>query len=374
MRASTTLARQIGRISQPLASASRPRVVPATATSAVRAIVTIPHPSLEVEGGQTRFVIKVFDHMATIVDSLAVLRAAEAQLGPILKVDVPKDPSTKRPTNTLFVTTLKPVVFDKSAVFEIPAPHRSPGTGPLGGASLPDVIAALHPAPADARSPRSAAGQPLKFRIEPRNSEAKQRPLRGIGANVTPTEAERAEDDRIVRALREFDGFYGGFAGIADNFASLVRERDVAVVEEAAEAVEEVAVEEEEVVAAAAEVEAQHAATAPATPAPVVPEAAPTPRGPRLSPKEKEQRKADKAKAREQRARDKAMALAIRQLKQEEAAAAAAATRIAAEAEAKPAKAAEPVVEPVVPEEPAPEPETGVKTKGAWGWVLPRRK
>ncbi|TXT08836.1 hypothetical protein VHUM_02964 [Vanrija humicola] len=369
MRASTSLARRLsplGRIaSQPLASALRPRLATAAAATATRAIVTIPHPSLNVEGGQTRFAIKMFDHLPSLTDSLAVLRAVEAQLGPVIKVDVPKDTSTMRATNLIFVTLLKPVVLDKPLSLEIPAPTLSTESTHLGGVALKDVLAALHPAAGDSKATKSNTAQPLRFRIEARTSEGKNRQWRQFGARVTRTPHEVQEDDRIVRALREFDGgFYGGFGGVAEQFKSFVNERDVALVEEAAVVEDpEAALEEEQAAEAVAAAKAARKAAKAAALAETAP-AAPRSR----SSKTKEQKAQAQAKSREEKMRDKALQAALLELKLErEATAAAAETEASAAPEEKEAEVAA-QLEPAAQEQ---EPPTA--QKGAWRW-LPGRK
>ncbi|KAL1405842.1 hypothetical protein Q8F55_007520 [Vanrija albida] len=359
MRASSLARPLVGRISQPAASTSRPVAIPS------RGMVTIPHPSLSGDG-QTQFVIKLFDHLPSTVHALAVLRAAEARLGPIVKVDVPKDAGTKRMTNLLFVSVLKPVAFDKSVLLEIPAPVLSRESTQLGGPGLADVVAALHTPATPTEGKKASAEGALQFRIEARGAgrAPPARWARQFGANVTPTDAERAEDDRIVRALASFGGFYGGFDGVADKFKALeIAPTQVAVVEGAEEWTE--LEQEDEVVPVAPRRKAKRA---PAVQAQPEPEAAPRPVR-----KSHAERLKEQAEARSSRARTKALEVARRELLLEAEAAAAAPVE---EAPVEAAAVAAESTAPSAPSAPAPpREERAPEEKGSWGgWLRRRRK
>lgn len=186
-----------------------------------RGLVQIPHPDLQ-SPNPTRFLIRTFDPIPSMAHTLAIVRAVEKKLGPVLDIYVPKDADTLQPNRIMTVSTLRPVEWKDDIVMEIPSPSVS--NQRFGGVSLSDVTGALEGKTED-------KSRPLRVRIEvakkaPR--EKREEVRRRAGG------AERAEDDAIVRALEKFGGgFFGGMEGVAGKFGGLkvekVREEAVVV-------------------------------------------------------------------------------------------------------------------------------------------------
>ncbi|ORY31834.1 hypothetical protein BCR39DRAFT_525633 [Naematelia encephala] len=185
--------------------------------------LTYPHPDLDPSKGTTELYVKFLNKGNTMLDILAVIRAIESKLGPSVFLHVPKDFETLQTSTIFFLHLLRPAQLDRHLLLEVPSPKISRESNHLGGPSLADLMSVLRSNPLDEAG---AEGEPpIHVRVEPvplsgRRKASKELHVQHISSADTP--ALRAEDKAIVEALRRFEGgFYGGFQGIADDFAHL---------------------------------------------------------------------------------------------------------------------------------------------------------
>ncbi|EKD01627.1 hypothetical protein A1Q2_04188 [Trichosporon asahii var. asahii CBS 8904] len=199
---------------------SLPRAFPSSSRK-----ITIPAPELAPkEGETTNFVVRcdnVIDNPAT---ALRLVRAVEKELGPVIRIDMPKDQDMRRGYKFMSVQTLRPASLPEPIKGELGASYVDQNAD-QGGVSMTDIMEALGSAQ---RSPRSTKPvRRLQYQINERQgpvrSFGRQSQGQGQGRRAPrPTMAQQREDSQIVAALRQLDGgFFGGFAGLADKFKEL---------------------------------------------------------------------------------------------------------------------------------------------------------
>lgn len=199
-----------------LQSAARPALFLPRAVPSSSRKFTLPAPeTVPKEGETSTFVVRcesIIDNPAT---ALRLVRAVEKELGPVIKIDLPKDQDMRRGFKFMSVQTLRPAALSEPIRGELPASYVDKDVH-SGGVSLTDVMAALG---AEKRSRRSTTEVPrLSYTVNARDTPIQVR--RRVPPR--PTAAQKQEDSRIVSALRQLDsGFYGGFAGLADQFEGL---------------------------------------------------------------------------------------------------------------------------------------------------------
>ncbi|KAK4686142.1 hypothetical protein P7C73_g3987, partial [Tremellales sp. Uapishka_1] len=190
--------------------------------------IRFPHPELDPSLGATRFMIKTFDNMTSMVQAFAVVRSVESELGSVLDINVVKDPDTNLPTNMIFITLLRPYNLVKPLHREIPFPP-TPTSNHLGGPSLLDIHNVLVSSPPilteKSKPPTAKSAKAIQFRIEVRHPAP---PIKKDGRTrkylSNRDERQIKEDEDILSALASFDGgFFGGLEGVKEKFAHLAK-------------------------------------------------------------------------------------------------------------------------------------------------------
>lgn len=184
-----------------------------TLTSLSLRHITIPAPeTVPKEGETTTFVIRTDSTIDNPATALRLVRAVERELGPVIRIDLPKDQDMKRGFKFMSVQTLRPAALPEALQGELP-PGRVDKDADTGGVSLADINAALG-FQGDA-SASTKATKRMNYTVNARDG------MRSRKNTAKPTHAERREDSELVSALRGFEGFFGGFKGVADRFAEL---------------------------------------------------------------------------------------------------------------------------------------------------------
>lgn len=192
-----------------------------------RTHITFPHPDLDPSNGHTRFAVRAFNNIPSLIHAYAIVKAVESKLGTsVLNVQMPKQQDSLQPGPTIFIETLRPAKLDKPLLLEIPSPQLSSESNFLGGPSLSDVSRVLSEEPTFNstidNSPSGRKDAPLQFRVEVQKRKPRES---GKARRTASFRSKQGGKDaaEIVKALREFDGgFFGGFEGVAEKFEAML--------------------------------------------------------------------------------------------------------------------------------------------------------
>ncbi|WVO14315.1 hypothetical protein L204_101947 [Cryptococcus depauperatus] len=211
-----------------LAFFSTRMLIQQTSLPAYRAYVTFPHPDLDPQKGQTRFAIRVFNNIPSLLHAYTIIRAVELKMGvSVLHMRLPKQQDNLSLSPSIFIETLQPIQLDKPLLLEIPAPRISEGSNFLGGPSLSDVSAVLSSSPTASStvstSPPGGKNAPLQFTVEVQKGTGKESLRARIAKRAKPSQ-DRQNGVEVVQALQTFGGgFYGGFEGLAERFDWIIK-------------------------------------------------------------------------------------------------------------------------------------------------------
>lgn len=193
----------------------------------LRTHITFPHPDLDPSNGHTRFAVRAFNNIPSLIHAYAIVKAVESKLGTsVLNIQMPKQQDSLQPGPTIFIETLRPAKLDKPLLLEIPSPQLSSESNFLGGPSLSDVSRVLSEEPTFNstidNSPSGRKDAPLQFRVEVQKRKPRES---GKARRTASFRSKQGGKDaaEIVKALREFDGgFFGGFEGVAEKFEAML--------------------------------------------------------------------------------------------------------------------------------------------------------